>query len=319
MFPPGPHFLDRRREEIKIPRMTKPTLLVLAAGMGSRYGGLKQIDPVGPNGETIIDYSIFDAMRAGFGKLVFVIRKDIEKDFREIVGKHFERRIAVEYAFQELDKLPPGYALPPGRTKPWGTTHAILMAEEVIKEPFAAINADDFYGQQAYKVLAQQLTSGTPDYAMVGFILKNTLSDFGSVARGVSRVDANDYLTYIVEMMKIERDGSGAKNTDADGKITKLTGDEAVSMNFWGFTPALFPQLRAAFEQFLKKSGSEQKSECYIPATVGDLVTSGQAKCKVLRSGDSWFGVTYREDRPQVVESIRKLVAQGDYPEKLWR
>ncbi len=286
--------------------------------MGSRYGGLKQIDPVGPSGETIIDYSIYDAMRAGFGKLVFVIRKDIEKDFRDIVGRHFEKRIAVEYAFQELDKLPSGYSLPAGRTKPWGTTHAILMADGIINEPFAAINADDFYGQNAYKVLAQHLTSGTPDYAMVGFILKNTLSDFGSVARGVSRVDANNYLTNIVEMMKIERDGNAAKNTEADGKITPLIGDEAVSMNFWGFTPALFPQLQAAFEAFLKKSGGEQKSECYIPATVGDLVTSGQAKCKVLRSPDSWFGVTYREDRPTVVENIRKLVARGDYPEKLW-
>jgi hypothetical protein len=313
-----PKALDNFARQIKIPRMTKPTLLVLAAGMGSRYGGLKQIDPVGPSGETIIDYSIYDAMRAGFGKLVFVIRKDIEKDFREIVGQHFEQRIAVEYAFQELDKLPAGHALPAGRTKPWGTTHAILMAENVVKENFAAINADDFYGQQAYQVLAQHLTSGTPDYAMVGFILKNTLSDFGSVARGVSRVDANNYLTHIVEMMKIERDGSGAKNTETDGKITQLTGDEAVSMNFWGFTPALFPQLRVEFEKFLKRAGGEQKSECYIPATVGDLVTSGQAKCKVLRSSDSWFGVTYREDRPQVVESIRKLVAKGDYPEKLW-
>jgi hypothetical protein len=298
--------------------MSKPTLLVLAAGMGSRYGGLKQIDPVGPSGETIIDYSIYDAMRAGFGKLVFVIRKDIEKDFREIVGQHFEKRIAVEYVFQELDKLPAPYKLPAGRTKPWGTTHAILMAENVVKENFAAINADDFYGQNAYKVLAQHLTSGTTDYAMVGFILRNTLSDFGSVARGVSRVDANNYLTNIVEMTKIERDGSAAKNTDADGKITKLDGDEAVSMNFWGFTPALFPQIKVEFEKFLKKSGGEQKSECYIPATVGDLVTSGQAKCKVLRSPDSWFGVTYREDRPTVVESIRKLIARGDYPEKLW-
>ena len=298
--------------------MTKPTLLVLAAGMGSRYGGLKQIDPVGPHGETIIDYSIYDAMRAGFGKLVFVIRKDIEAQFREIVGTRFEQRIAVEYAYQELDKLPAPYTLPAGRTKPWGTTHAILMADKVCKENFAAINADDFYGQQAYKVLAQHLISGTPDYAMVGFILKNTLSDFGSVARGVSRVDANNYLTNIVEMMKIERDGSGAKNTDADGKITKLNGDEAVSMNFWGFTPALFPQLEVEFEKFLKRADAEQKSECYIPATVGDLVTSGQAKCKVLRSSDSWFGVTYREDRPQVVESIRRLVAKGDYPEKLW-
>jgi len=298
--------------------MTKPTLLVLAAGMGSRYGGLKQIDPVGPAGETIIDYSIYDALRAGFGKLVFVIRKDIEQQFREIVGARFEKHAPVEYVFQELDKLPAPYTLPAGRTKPWGTTHAILMADGVINENFAAINADDFYGQEAYKVLAQHLTAGTPDYAMVGFILKNTLSPNGTVARGVSRVDANNYLTNIVEMMKIEPDGSGAKNTEADGQITKLTGDEAVSMNFWGFTPALFPQLKVEFEKFLKKAGGEQKSECYIPATVGDLVTSGRAKCKVLRSSDSWFGVTYREDRPQVVESIRQLVAQGKYPEKLW-
>ena len=298
--------------------MSKPTLLVLAAGMGSRYGGLKQIDPVGPGGETIIDYSIYDAMRAGFGKLVFVIRKDIEQQFREIVGSRFEKRIAVEYVFQELDKLPAGYSLPAGRTKPWGTTHAILMAEDVIKEPFAAINADDFYGQQAYQLLATHLQSGTPDYAMVGFILRNTLSDFGSVARGVCRVDANNYLTSVVEMMKIERDGGGAKNTDAAGQITKLSGDEAVSMNFWGFTPALFAQLRTEFDAFLKKSGAELKSECYIPSTVNDLVVTGKAKSKVLRTNDAWFGVTYREDRPQVVESIRKLIATGAYPEKLW-
>lgn len=298
--------------------MTKPTLLVLAAGMGSRYGGLKQIDPVGPAGETIIDYSIYDAMRAGFGKLVFVIRHDIEQQFREVVGSRFEKSIPVGYVFQELDKLPPGYSLPAGRTKPWGTTHAILMAEQVINEPFAAINADDFYGRNAYAVLAKHLTSGSLDYAMVGFILKNTLSDHGSVARGVSKTDANNCLTSIVEMMKIEHDGNGAKNTEADGKITHLTGDEPVSMNFWGFTPALFPQIKVAFENFLKKSGTELKSECYIPMTVGELVTNGQAKVKVLRSPDSWFGVTYREDRPTVVESIRKLIAKGEYPEKLW-
>jgi len=208
--------------------------------------------------------------------------------------------------------------LPAGRTKPWGTTHAILMAEGVIRENFAAINADDFYGQEAYQVLAKHLIAGTADYAMVGFILKNTLSAHGSVARGVSRVDAHNYLTNIVEMMKIEPDGSGAKNTEADGQLTKLTGDEAVSMNFWGFTPALFPQIKVEFEKFLKKAGGEQKSECYIPATVGELVTSGRARCKVLRSSDSWFGVTYREDRPQVVESIRQLIAQGKYPEQLW-
>jgi hypothetical protein len=298
--------------------MTKPTLLVLAAGMGSRYGGLKQIDPVGPDGETIIDYSIYDALRAGFGKLVFVIRKDIEAPFRETIGARFEQRVPVEYAFQELNKLPPGFSVPAGRTKPWGTTHAILMADGVIKEPFAAINADDFYGQQAYRLLAQHLTSGSADYSMVGFILRNTLSEFGSVARGVSRVDENNFLTSIVEMMKLERDGNGAKNTEADGTILKLTGDEAVSMNFWGFTPALFPQLRGKFTEFLKKSGQEQKSECYIPATVGELVTGGQAKVKVLRTNDSWFGVTYREDRPRVVESIQALIRRGDYPAKLW-
>ena len=298
--------------------MTKPTLLVLAAGMGSRYGGLKQIDPVGPADETIIDYSIYDAMRAGFGKLVFVIRKDIEQQFKEIVGARFEKRIAVEYVFQELDKLPPGCSLPAGRTKPWGTTHAILMAADTIREPFAAINADDFYGAEAYRLLAQHLTSGTTDYAMVGFILRNTLSKFGSVARGVCRVDENNHLKSVVEMMKIEPDGGGAKNTDAAGQITKLTGEEAVSMNFWGFTPALFPQLKTQFEAFLKKSGNELKSECYIPSTVNDLVIAGQAKVKVLRTNDSWFGVTYREDRSQVIESIRQLIAQGKYPEKLW-
>ncbi|HUZ06875.1 MAG TPA: sugar phosphate nucleotidyltransferase [Candidatus Paceibacterota bacterium] len=296
--------------------MTKPTLLILAAGMGSRYGGLKQIDPVGPNGETIMDYSIYDALRAGFGKLVFVIRHDFEQAFKETVGARFEKRAPVEYVFQELNALPPGFSVPQGRTKPWGTTHAILQAEDAVREPFAAINADDFYGRQAYQGLARHLTSGTADYAMVGFILRNTLSEFGSVARGVSRVDENNHLTSIVEMLKIEPDGSGAKNTGVDGQITKLTGDEAVSMNFWGFTPAVFAQLRERFAAFLKKSGNEERSECYIPATVGELVSAGRAKVKVLRTNDSWFGVTYREDRPRVVESIRRLIQRGAYPEK---
>ncbi|HEX5398935.1 MAG TPA: sugar phosphate nucleotidyltransferase [Verrucomicrobiae bacterium] len=297
--------------------MSKPTLLILAAGMGSRYGGLKQVDPVGPNGETIIDYSIYDALRAGFGKLVFVIRRDIEHQFKEVIGARFDQRVPVEYVFQELDLLPSGYSVPAGRTKPWGTTHAILQAENVVKEPFAAINADDFYGRQAYEVLAQHLSSGTPDYAMVGFTLRNTLSRHGTVARGISRVDENNYLQTVVEMMKIEPDGDGAKNTGPDGQVTKLVGDEAVSMNFWGFTPAVFPQLRANFTAFLKKSGQEQKSECYIPTTVNELVIAGQAKVKVLRTNDSWFGVTYREDRPRVVESIRQLIANGVYPQKL--
>ena len=220
--------------------------------MGSRYGGLKQIDPVGPAGETIIDYSIFDALRAGFGKLVFVIRKDIEQQFREIVGARFEKRVAVDYVFQALEDIPPRFTVPAGRTKPWGTTQAILLAENAIHEPFAAINADDFYGADAYRSLAGQLTSGSQDYSMVGFVLRNTLSDFGSVARGVCQVSDDGYLEHIAELTKVERDGNGARNTDAAGTVTKLTGDEPVSMNYWGFTPQVFDQLRENFEKFLE-------------------------------------------------------------------
>ncbi len=298
--------------------MTKPTLLVLAAGMGSRYGGLKQIDPVGPNGETIIDYSVYDAVRAGFGKLVFVIRRDIEAQFREVIGARFEQRLPVEYVFQELTTLPGGFSVPAGRAKPWGTTHAILMAEAAVREPFAAINADDFYGADCYRSLAAHLASGSPDYAMVGFVLRNTLSDFGSVARGVCQTDATGHLTAITELTKIERDGAAAKNTDLSGQIARLTGNEAVSMNFWGFTPAVFPQLREVFAQFLRENAQDQKAECYIPNTVGALINAGQARVKVLSTTASWFGVTYREDRPRVIESIRQLIARGDYPEKLW-
>jgi NDP-sugar pyrophosphorylase family protein len=286
--------------------------------MGSRYGGLKQIDPVGPAGETIIDYSIFDALRAGFGKLVFVIRKDIEQQFREIVGSRFEKRVAVEYVFQALEDIPPRFKVPAGRTKPWGTTQAILLGADAIHEPFAAINADDFYSADGYRSLAGHLTSGSSDYAMVGFVLRNTLSDFGSVARGVCQVSDDGYLEHIVELTKVERDGDGARNTDAAGAVTKLAGDESVSMNMWGFTPQVFDQLRERFESFLEGNAADLKSECYIPNTVGELVRAGQARVKVLHSRDSWFGVTYREDRPRVVESIRRLIADGVYPEKLW-
>ena len=219
-----------------------PTLLVLAAGMGSRYGGLKQIEAVGPSGETIIDYSIFDAMRAGFGKLVFIIRKDIEQPFKEVVGARFEKRIAVEYVFQELDKIPAGFSVPAGRTKPWGTTQAIMMAADAIHEPFAVINADDFYGAESYQVMARQLQSGSGDYAMVGFVLRNTLSEFGTVARGVCRVGGDGYLEQVVELTAIARDGDHAKDTSSDGKVTILTGDEPVSMNMFGFTPQVFAQ-----------------------------------------------------------------------------
>jgi dTDP-glucose pyrophosphorylase len=299
--------------------MTKPTLLVMAAGMGSRYGGLKQIDPVGPGGETLMDYSIFDGLRAGFGKIVFVIRKDIEEPFKQTIGARFEQRAPVEYVFQELDKLPPGFHVPPGRTKPWGTTQAVLMAEDVIHEPFAVINADDFYGVEGYQVLAKHLQSGTSDYAMVGFVLRNTLSDFGSVARGVSRADSNGYLQQVVELTSIERDGDHAKNTDPAGNVTSLTGDELVSMNMWGFTPQIFPQLRERFVKFLERSGGELKSESYVPSTVNELVAAGQAQVKVLRTNDAWFGVTYREDRPRVVNSIAALIQKGKYPSTLWK
>jgi len=295
-----------------------PTLLVLAAGMGSRYGGLKQIDPVGPSGETIIDYSIFDALRAGFGKVVFVIRKDIEDAFREIVGARFEKRVAVDYVFQSLEDIPPRFTVPAGRTKPWGTTQAVLAAAGAVREPFAAINADDFYGAESFRVLAGHLRSDSPDYAMVGFILRNTLSEFGTVARGVCQLVDGDYLKSIVEFLAIARDGDSVKNVNASGQVTHFTGNEPVSLNFWGFTPHVFDQLRASFEAFLEQNGSDPKRECLIPTTMNDLVSAGKAHVKVLPAQGSWFGVTYREDRPRVIASIRALIAAGAYPEKLW-
>jgi len=291
----------------------QPTLLVMAAGMGSRYGGLKQIDAVGPGGETIIDYSIYDALRSGFGRLVFIIRRDIEAPFREVIGSKFEKRVAVDYVFQELDMLPSGFTVPPGRTKPWGTTHAILLAEDILNEPFAAINADDFYGRESFQVMSSFLRDGGSDYAMVGYTLRNTLSEHGSVSRGVCECDVESYLLAVTELTKIEKQGNGAR---AEGRT--LSGDELVSMNFWGFTPTVFPQLRERFSTFLQRSGHELKSECYIPTTVNELVAAGIARVKVLHTPSSWFGVTYQEDKPQVKVSIRQLVARCEYPEKLW-
>jgi Nucleotidyl transferase len=298
--------------------MTAPSLLVLAAGMGSRYGGLKQIDPVGPSGETIMDYSIYDALRAGFGKVVFVIRKDIEEPFKHTVGARFSRHVAVEYAYQQLEALPAGFSVPEGRTKPWGTTQAILSAGEVIKEPFAAINADDFYGAESYRALGDHLRSGTPDYAMIGFVLRNTLSDFGSVARGICVKDGQGFLQSIVERTSIERDGNGAQCVDAAGSRVRLSGDEDVSMNIWGFTPRIFAQLETVFEDFLGTYGSDLRAECYLPNSVNQLVQLGLARVRVLSTSDPWFGVTYREDRPRVVDSIGRLVRSGRYPERLW-
>lgn len=297
--------------------MTELTLLVLAAGMGSRYGGLKQMDPIGENGETIIDYSIYDAMRAGFGKVVFIIRRDIEQQFRETIGARFEKKIAVEYVFQELDQLPPGFSVPPGRTKPWGTGHAILMAADAVQGPFAAINADDFYGANSFRALADHFRSGSRDFAMVGFVLRNTLSEFGSVARGVCGTTRDGFLDSVAEMTKIERNGTGAVATGPNGTVSRLSGDETVSMNMWGFTPALFGELQERFTAFLRQRGGEEKSEFYIPSAVNEIVQARRARVKILPTPDSWFGVTYREDRPFVVKSIRELIARGMYPERL--
>ena len=297
------------------------TLVVLAAGMGSRYGGLKQIDPMGPSGETILDYSVFDALRAGFSKVVFIIRPDFEADFRNNVSSKFEHLVDVEYAFQTLDKLPSGWSVPAGREKPWGTTHAILCAADVVKENFAVINADDFYGQESYAVLNNELSSVDSlanTFSMVGFTLRNTLSDHGSVARGVCTTNENGLLTHIDEMTNLSREGSGALHTRDDGSVLSLTGDEPVSMNMWGFTPRLFDHLDRVFQEFLRTSGTELKSECFIPLTVGQLITEKHVTCKVLRSNSTWFGVTYKEDKEIVQGSIAALVEKGKYPQSLW-
>lgn len=300
----------------------KPTLLVLAAGMGSRYGGLKQIDPIGPNGEIIIDYSIFDAVKAGFGKVIFVIRKDIEESFKEHIGSRFEGIIPVEYAYQQLDDLPEGFSVPEGRSKPWGTGHAVYAARKLINEPFAVINADDFYGGNAYALLGEKLKKSQDgekaDFSMVGFILKNTLSDFGSVSRGVCELNSDSTLKDVVERTSIVKSGNGAEATLEDGSPLKLTGEEVVSMNFWGFTPSLFDQLEEMFTEFLKERGSELKSEFYIPFVVAELIKENKASAEVFTSEDSWFGVTYPDDKPFVVSSVKKLVDEGVYPKELF-
>jgi hypothetical protein len=287
--------------------------------MGSRYGGLKQMDPVGPHGATIIDYSVYDALQAGFNKLVFVIRRDIEAAFRDAVGRRFEPHVAVHYVFQELSALPAGFDLPAGRLKPWGTGHAVLMAADVVQEPFAVINADDFYGAHSFQLLADHLATDTPDSAMAGFVLRNTLSEFGAVARGVCRVAADGFLEEIRELTGIEKEGEAARYADGAGVLRTLTGDELVSMNMWGFHPALFAALREQFITFLASHGNQLKSEFYIPTVVNTLIQGGAGRVRVLPTRASWFGVTYREDRPFVLGGIRKLIEQRAYPEKLWQ
>ncbi len=301
--------------------MMKPTLIVLAAGMGSRYGGLKQVDAVGPNDETIIDYSVFDALRAGFGKVVFVIRKDIENDFLEVFGKHFDGKVPYEIVFQELDMLPKGIACPPDRVKPWGTAHAVWVCRNVVKEPFAVINADDFYGANAFSVLAKALANPSlqeGEYFMVGYHLKNTLSDQGSVSRGVCTVDQNSFLSDVVERTHIERIDSDVKFKNESGDMVNVDENSLVSMNFWGFTPNFFGHIDSMLNEFLSGSLANPKAEFYIPTVVNHLIKNGNATCKVLPTTSQWFGVTYPGDKPVVMNSLKQLVEKGEYPSPLF-
>ena len=297
--------------------------MVLAAGMGSRYGSLKQMDGVGPNGEAIIDYSIYDAIRAGFGRVVFVIRHLFEKEFREIfTPERFGGRIAIDFVFQELDKLPAGFTLPADRVKPWGTNHAVMMGAEIIRdEPFVVINADDFYGDDAYRTIADYLRSVVGQknhYCMVGYEIRNTLSEHGTVSRGVCGVDRNGNLSSMVERTRIERRDGRIVYEDERGEWIPMAEDTPVSMNMFGFTPDYFEYSEDYFSTYLKDNIADPKSEFYIPTMVNKLISDGKAQLRVLRSSAQWFGVTYKEDRPAVVERIRKLVDAGVYPAKLW-
>ncbi len=299
----------------------KPTLFVLAAGMGSRYGGLKQLDGLGPSGETIMDYSVFDAIRAGFGKVVFVIRESFVEDFEKVVLSKFEDKIPCEICFQSIDKVPAGSAYNPEREKPWGTNHALLMGKELINEPFAIINADDFYGKESFQVLADFLNSVADkqnEYCMVGYRVGNTLSESGSVNRGVCDKNEDGFLTNIIERTDIEDQGGKIvfKNENEDDVV--ISENTPVSMNMWGFTPDYFTYAEDMFKAFLAEQGQELRSEFYIPTAVNELITNKKVTCKVLDTPSKWFGVTYAEDRPQVVMKINKLITEGEYPSKLF-
>lgn len=298
------------------------TLLILAAGMGSRYGGMKQVDAFGPSGETITDYSIYDAVRAGFERFVFVISPGMEEDFKTNYVKKFPSHLKVDYVIQSLDKLPEGYKLPEDRVKPWGTAHAVLMAKGTIHEPFAVINADDYYGRKSYKImnhfLKQTSVEAPGHYCMVGFELQKTISKHGSVARGVCQVNNKGYLTGMVERVKVYLKDEGIVFENEDGSIHPLDPMDTVSMNLFGFTPDFFPLIEENFKVFLKKNANNPKAEFYIPFVVNNLIAAGQAKMSVLQTPETWFGVTYQEDKPKVLKAISDLVAEGIYPKKLW-
>ncbi|MEG1366475.1 MAG: sugar phosphate nucleotidyltransferase [Oscillospiraceae bacterium] len=306
--------------------MNKPVLVVMAAGMGSRYGGLKQIDPVGNHGQLIIDYSIFDARRAGFETVIFIIKHEIEADFREAIGNRLSKIMNVKYAFQQLDNLPSGYTVPEGRTKPWGTSHAILAAKDLIDGPFAVINADDYYGPEAYKVIYDYLCShddkdGKYEFSMVGYLLENTVTENGHVARGVCEENSAQYLTRVTERTHIEKTENGARYTEDDGATwTELDGKTIVSMNLWGFTKGFVRETENRFSAFLDANlpVNPLKCEYFLPSVVSQLVESDKAQVKVLRSGDKWYGVTYKEDKPVVMAAIAEKTASGMYPDNLW-
>ncbi len=300
--------------------MDKPVLLVLAAGMGSRYGGLKQIDQVGPSGEAIIDYSIYDAIRAGYGRVVFVVRPEIEEAVRNFFETRLKGRIPFDFVHQELGRVPEGTVVPPERKKPWGTGHAVMVAKEKIHEPFAVINADDFYGPGAYRQTAAFLQGSRDpsEYAMVGYRLENTLSDHGAVARGICRTSPDGYLLEVTEHTKIYKDDGRIISLLDDGNTVELQGDVPVSMNFWCFKPNIFDELERQFAEFVREHAADPKAEFFIPLPVSRLIREGKIRMKVLPNSEEWFGVTYKEDKPVVIRKIRELVDKGVYPEKLW-
>ena len=302
----------------------KPVLVIMAAGMGSRYGGLKQLDPVGSHGQLIIDYSIFDARRAGFETVVFVIKPEIEADFKEAIGDRVSKVMDVKYAYQLKEDLPEGYSVPAGRTKPWGTAHAALAARNIVDGPFAVINADDYYGPEAYQEIYNYLSTHQDgdmyEYVMVGYLLKNTVTENGTVARGVCEETADHFLTQVTERTKIEK-GEPPRYTEDDGATwTDLSADTIVSMNMWGFTRSFLDEALARFPAFLDKTLAEnpEKGEYFLPTVVSQLIDEGKARVKVLRSEDKWYGVTYREDKPTVVAAISEKTAAGLYPDRLW-
>jgi NDP-sugar pyrophosphorylase family protein len=300
----------------------RPTLLILAAGMGSRYGSLKQIEAVGPSGEAIIDYSIFDAIRAGFDKVTFIIRRDIEKEFREVFDAKLKGRIETEYVFQELDMVPEGTRYSPERAKPWGTAHAVWVARDRVKGPFVVINADDFYGTNSYRAMGDYLTgkdtAGNSRFCMMGYQLQHTLSDFGSVSRGVCESGDTKFLDSVVERTEIAKEGDEIYFVDVDRRRVPLRGDVLVSMNIWGFTPEIFKYLDQTFSDFIRANANQLKAEFYIPTVINELIAQGKASVRILPARDQWFGITYREDKLMAIANINNLISQGIYPGNLW-